>query len=65
MYRDAVGGFGFFLASGDNWIPTHTPIRNSRSAKNLENIPLITDSTSSTLNITESAAVTLNKQYTQ
>lgn len=60
MYPDAVGDLAFFLASADSWTFTDTPIRNSRSAKNLENISLTTDSISSTLNITEKAAVTCN-----
>lgn len=65
MYPDAVGDLAFFLASADSWTFIDTPIRNSRSAKNLENISLTTDSISSTLNITEKAAVTWNNSITE
>ena len=60
-YCVAVGGLILLLTSEDNWTVTDTPIRNSRSAKNLENISLTTDSVSSTLNMTDKAAVTFKK----
>lgn len=58
-YVEAVGDLVLLLASGDRFTFTDTPIRNSRSAKNRENISMTTDSTSSTLKMTERAAVTL------